>query len=317
MTRIVVVEPIHEDGIALLSGRAGLEVVTLPPGCPDETLAEALSGAAAILVRTRRLTGAMLQRAEGLRIVSKHGVGCDNIDVAHCSRRNLPVAIAADANAASVAEHTMLLMLAAARGLREQDAAVRAGNWGFRASGGGFDLAGKTLLVVGLGRIGSRVARLASALGMRVLGHDPVAEAKVAEMVELDTGLAQADIVTLHVPFGPTTAGLFDAARLGRMKPGALLINCARGGIVEEDALRAALTSGQIGYYGSDVFAEEPVPVGDPLFSAPNTVLTPHSAAMTPTARRAMAVQAAENILACLDGRLEARVVINRAEIGL
>ncbi|MEO1601088.1 MAG: hydroxyacid dehydrogenase [Pseudomonadota bacterium] len=316
MTRVLVVEPIHSDGIAALEA-GGVTLEQLAPGCPDSELTEAVARAEAILVRVRQLSGAMLDGARALRIVSKHGVGCDNIDVAHCTGRGIPVAIAADANAVSVAEHTMLLMLAAARGLREQDHAARAADWGFRATGGGFELAGKTLLVVGLGRIGQRVVQLARAFGMRVLGHDPVAQAEDAEPVTLDAGLAEADLVTLHVPLTGTTAGLFDAARLAALRPGAVLINCARGGIVDEAALRLALAEGRIGYYGSDVFAEEPVPAEDPLLSTPRTVLTPHSAAMTPEAKRAMAVQAAENILACLDGRLEPRVVINRQELGL
>lgn len=316
MTRVLVVEPIHSDGIAVLE-TGGVTLDQLAPGCPDSELTEAVARAEAILVRVRQLSGAMLDGARALRIVSKHGVGCDNIDVAHCTGRGIPVAIAADANAVSVAEHTLLLMLAAARGLREQDHAARAADWGFRATGGGFELAGKTLLVVGLGRIGQRVVQLARAFGMRVLGHDPVAQAEDAEPVTLDAGLAEADLVTLHVPLTGTTAGLFDAARLAALRPGAVLINCARGGIVDEAALRLALAEGRIGYYGSDVFAEEPVPAEDPLLSTPRTVLTPHSAAMTPEAKRAMAVQAAENILACLDGRLEPRVVINRQELGL
>ncbi|MEO0620735.1 MAG: hydroxyacid dehydrogenase [Pseudomonadota bacterium] len=316
MTRVLVVEPIHSDGIAVLEA-AGVTLEELAPGCPDSELTEAVARAEAILVRVRQLSGAVLDGARALRIVSKHGVGCDNIDVAHCTGRGIPVAIAADANAVSVAEHTMLLMLAAARGLREQDHAARAADWGFRATDGGFELAGKTLLVVGLGRIGQRVVQLARAFGMRVLGHDPVAQAEGAEPVALDAGLAEADLVTLHVPLTGTTAGLFDAARLAALRPGAVLINCARGGIVDEAALRLALAEGHIGYYGSDVFAEEPVPAEDPLLSTPRTVLTPHSAAMTPEAKRAMAVQAAENILACLDGRLEPRVVINRQELGL
>ncbi|MEO0993492.1 MAG: hydroxyacid dehydrogenase [Pseudomonadota bacterium] len=316
MTRVLVVEPIHSDGIAVLE-TGGVTLDQLAPGCPDSELTEAVARAEAILVRVRQLSGAMLDGARALRIVSKHGVGCDNIDVTHCTGRGIPVAIAADANAVSVAEHTLLLMLAAARGLREQDHAARAADWGFRATGGGFELAGKTLLVVGLGRIGQRVVQLARAFGMRVLGHDPVAQAEDAEPVTLDAGLAEADLVTLHVPLTGTTAGLFDAARLAALRPGAVLINCARGGIVDEAALRLALAEGRIGYYGSDVFAEEPVPAEDPLLSTPRTVLTPHSAAMTPEAKRAMAVQAAENILACLDGRLEPRVVINRQELGL
>ncbi|MEM9147350.1 MAG: hydroxyacid dehydrogenase [Pseudomonadota bacterium] len=311
MTRILIVEPIHTDGLAVLEAR-GLSIERLAPGCPDTELAEAVARSAAILVRVRPLPGDLLGRAPGLQIVSKHGVGCDNIDVAHCSGRGIPVAIAADANAVSVAEHTMMLVLAAARGLAAQEQAVRTGDWAYRLTGGGFELAGKTLLIVGLGRIGRRVAELARAFGLRVLGHDPVAAVPGVEPVGLEDGLALADIVTLHVPLTAATGGLLGAAQLARMKPDALLVNCARGGIVDEDALCERLADGRLGAYASDVFAAEPPPADNPLLHAPRTVLTPHSAAMTPEAKRAMAVQAAENILAHLDGRLEPRVVINQ-----
>ncbi|HKK35082.1 MAG TPA: NAD(P)-dependent oxidoreductase [Paracoccaceae bacterium] len=316
MKTVLITEPIHPDGRAVLE-RAGLEIRELPPGAGPEAFDAAAAGANGVLVRLMRLDEARLGPMNGLEVVSRHGVGCDNVAVEHCSGRGVPVCIAADANARSVAEHTMALMLAGARNLVAHDRATRAGDWTARAENGraSFELHGKTLLVIGVGRVGSRVARLALAFGMRVLGHDKYRD-DLPEGVEaapdLDAALPEADVVAVHVPLTEETRDMLGAERLSRLKPAAQIVNCARGNIVDEAALLAAPPA----FYATDVFREEPVPAGDPLLTLGPALLTPHVAAMTHESMRAMAVQAAENIVAAFEGRLDPGVVFNRAALG-
>jgi len=316
--RIVVTEPIHDDGIAILHERPGADVITFDAHASADEITSAIRGADAILVRTMLLPADILAQAKGLKIISKHGVGCDNIPVGQMTARGVPVAIAADANAISVAEHTMMLMLACSRRLTEQDRETRGADWSYRYRVQGFELSGKTILVIGIGRIGQRVARLCQAFGMRVIGYDPYAGTDPHESVEtLEEGLAQADIVTLHIPLGETSRMMLDSHRLAGMKPGAVLINCARGGIVDEPALIEALDSDHIALYGTDVFETEPVAPADPLLKRTDVIATLHTAAMTAESKRAMAVQAAANVVAGLDSTLDPTVLINRKELGL
>jgi D-3-phosphoglycerate dehydrogenase len=317
VARIVVTEPIHEDGIAVLRAYCGDDVQVFESGATDAEIAEALPSAEAILVRTRPLSADILDNAPRLKIVSKHGVGCDNIAIDHMNQRGLPVAIAADANAISVAEHTMALKLACAKNLIEQDRETRNADWQYRHRVEAFELSEKTVLVIGLGRIGGRVARLCQAFGMRVLGYDPDAGTAPFESVaDLESGLKMADIVTLHIPFSATSKLMLSAERIAAMKPGAMLINCARGGIVDEAALLGALDSGQVSSYGTDVFETEPPDSSDPLLAHPKVLATLHTAAMTQESKRAMALQAAENVIAGLEGTLDAAVTFNRGDLG-
>ena len=313
MSRILVAEPIHPDGIALLQASAH-EVIAFDAPASVAQMREALPETVAVLVRTLPMGADLLSLAPRLAIVSKHGVGCDNIDVDHCSGRGVPVAIAAEANANAVAEHAMMLMLACVKRLPAQDAAARAGDWSFRQQTEAFELRGKTALIVGMGRIGRLVAPLCKAFGMRVIGYDPVAEFTEADRADdLDTALAEADIVTLHTPLLPETAGLIDARR---MKCGSILINCARGGIADEPALIEALTNGPLAMLGTDVFVTEPMLPSDPLLHLPNVIATPHTGAMTHESTRAMATISAQNILDSLAGRLDRDRIFNRSALG-
>ncbi len=312
MHTVLLTEPMHPDGLALLEARADVSLVVA--GVGSAGFDAALPAVEAIGVRTHRLPEAVLARAPRLCVVAKHGVGFDNVDVAHLAARDIPMAVAANANALSVAEHTLMLMLAAAKHLRGYDAAVREGRWAERLSGRAVDLGGRTVLVVGFGRVGSRVARLCAAFGMTVLVHDvrPVMVEAGAEVVhDLDVALARADVLTLHIPLSAESAGSFGAARLARLRPGAVLVNCARGGIVDEAALTTCLRSGAIAAAGLDVFDDEPPAPDNPLLHLPNVVLTPHSAATTAEGARRMAVSVAENLLAGLDGTLDPAMVVN------
>lgn len=312
MHTVILTEPMHEAGMSLLRGQTDIRLIVALPG--STAFEAALPEAVGIGVRTARLPAEVLARAPRLRVVAKHGVGFDNVDIGHLRARGIPMAIAAHANAQSVAEHTLMLMLAAAKHLRSYDAAVREGPWSHRLSGRAVDLGGRAVLVVGHGRVGRRVAALCAAFGMQVLVHDilPQPQSPAYEVAPvLDEALPRADVVTLHTPLGPATAGLFDAARIARMRPGAVLVNCARGGIVAEDALASALRDGRLAAAGLDVFAEEPPDPDSPLLHLPNVIATPHSAATTAEGAERMAVSVAENILGALDGRLPPDVVVN------
>lgn len=316
MSTIVLTEAIDQAGIDLLAARRDLRLVIAEPG--HHAFEAALPVAVAIGVRVARLDRDLLSRAPNLRVAAKHGVGYDNIDVAYLATRGIPVTVTADANSVSVAEHTMTLMLAAAKHLREYDAAVRQGEWEFRKSARAVELAGRRALVVGYGRIGRRVAVLCRAFGLDVLVHDISAraleEAAAAGhscFAELDAGLAQADLLTLHVPLTARSAMLIDAARLARLPRGAIIVNCARGGILDEEALARALTEGAVGAAALDVFEQEPFRRAHSLAGFDNVVLTPHSAATTQEGARAMAVAMARNILGGIDGQLDPACVVD------
>lgn len=316
MARVLVVGRVHEAGLARLRARPGLETVELDERATAE-IPQALAGAEAVIVRTARLEGSAIAAAPRLRVIAKHGVGYDNIDLVAAAARRIPVTVTATANAVSVAEHAMAQMLALAKHGPVMDAAVRAGDWAARTRIVSLELAGRTLLIVGFGRIGSRVARRALAFEMRVLVVDPyvpperIRAAGCEPAASLRAALAEADIVTLHCPLGPATRGLLGAAELALLRPGALLVNTARGGLVDEPALVAALATGRLGGAALDVMEREPPAPDDPLLAAPRLLLSPHVAGVTAESAVRMAVEAADNVLAGLDGRLDPSVVVN------
>ncbi|MEL6998860.1 MAG: hydroxyacid dehydrogenase [Pseudomonadota bacterium] len=321
MKKLTILGSIHPDAMALAEARPDVEV-TVAPGIhlpPDEILAVA-EGAHAIGVRNAILRKDLLQQLPDLEIISRHGVGCDSIDVDWMSAHGKPVAIAVGGNDSSVAEHTLAMMLTLARDLANQHEGVAAADWAVRQRVRPFDIRGKTLLIVGFGRIGSRVAPLAKAFGMEVIAHDPyvtVTADGVEQVATLSEGLARADVVTVHTPLNAETRGLIGAQALATMPPGALLINNARGGICDETSVAEALISGHLAGHGVDVFDGEPVDPANPLLTAPNTLMTPHSASMTPQGMRAMATIMIQNILDHFDGRLSPTMVFNRKELGL
>jgi D-3-phosphoglycerate dehydrogenase len=316
VARVLLVGEIHEAGLARLRTEPGLEIVQLAEERRAE-IAEALAAADAVIVRTAPLPGEAIRAAPRLQVIAKHGVGVDNIDLSAATARGIPVAVTANANATSVAEFAFAQILALAKLAAKMDAAVRAGDWAARHRLVPIELAGKTLGIVGFGRIGRRVARRALAFEMRVLVHDPYvpAEAVLAagcEPVErLEDALAATDVVTLHCPLTPDTRGLIDRQRLARLPPGAFLVNTARGGIVDEAALAEALRSGRLAGAALDVTVREPLPADDPLLAVPNLLLSPHVAGVTAESVRRMALEAAENVLAGLAGRLDPAVVVN------
>lgn len=258
----------------------------------------------AVISRTVDLDAAAIAACPTLQVVSKHGVGVSNIDIAACSARQIPVFVTPGANAQSVAELTLGLMFAAARRLAWMDSELRAGRWS-RAQDG-LELQGRRLGLVGLGNVGHRVATVCRALGMDIHAYDPALTQDVPGITRwesLDAMLPHCDVLSLHVPLNAHTRKLIDARRLALLPPKALLINTARGEVVDEAALIAALQSGQLYGAGLDTMDEEPLPAGHTLAALSNVVLTPHVGGSTPAALAAMARAAADNVLNWLDGK--------------
>ena len=259
-----------------------------------------------------------LDTAREMKVVARIGVGYDAIDVAALDRHKVPLMVVGTANSPSVAEQALFMMLTLAKRGVELHALVRDGRWASRLGALPFDLYGKTVLIVGFGRIGTRTARRCLAMEMRVLVYDPyrsaddIRTAGCEPVSDLDAALPQADFVSLHCPKTRETIGLFDADRLGRMKPTAYLINTARGGIVVESALYDALVNDRIAGAGLDVFEQEPPPLGHALFALPNVVIAPHVAGVTHEALDRMGLQTARNILSVLDGNPIRDNVINQ-----
>jgi (S)-sulfolactate dehydrogenase len=308
--RIVITEFMDEDAVAsLAAAHDTLYDATLVDRRDD--LQSEVATAAALIVRNRtKVDDALLAAAPKLSVVGRLGVGLDNIDVDACRRRGIDVIPATGANALAVAEYVVATAMLLLRGAYGATADVAAGAWPRTALSGGREIHGKTLGVVGFGGIGRLTARLAHALGMSVVGHDPEIAPDAAAWrdeatrpLALDALLGASDVVSLHVPLVAATRHLLDERRIGAMKPGAILINTARGGVVDEAALATALRSGRLGGAALDVFATEPLPAGSPLAGCPRLVLTPHIAGVTAESNARVSTMIAEKVLAHLAAR--------------
>jgi (S)-sulfolactate dehydrogenase len=288
MKRIVVSEFMDAPAVEGLRGR--FEVDYRPQLVDDPAaLSAALATADAWIVRNRtQVRGPLLAAAARLRVVGRLGVGLDNIDLAACEARGIRVIPATGANADAVAEYVIAAALVLLRGAYHSSAEVASGRWPRAALSEGREAGGKSIGIVGFGSIGRATAAKAAALGMKILGHDPQVpdgdpawRKARAEPLALDALLARSDVVSLHVPLVAATRGLIGAERLARMKPGAILVNTARGGIVDEAAVAAALRDGRLGGAALDVFDTEPLAPGSPLTGTPRLILTPHIAGVT------------------------------------
>jgi phosphoglycerate dehydrogenase-like enzyme len=276
------------------------------PAVGEEELVERLRGARAVVnMRSfTRFSGAVLRACPDLRLLSISGTGTDNVDLAAADALGVLVCNTPEANSDSVAEHTWALLLALARGLREMEERMRAGEWWHHY---GVELRGKTLGLVGLGRIAGRVARIARGFGMEVVAwsftrDEERARAAGATLLELDDLLRRADVVSLHLRLSERSRGLMDEEALRRLKPSALLVNTARGALVDEAALARALAEGRIAGAALDCYSEEPLPPEHPLRAAPNTLLIPHAGWMTREARARMLSEPVDNIVGWLKG---------------
>jgi len=303
---VCLAQPIHPDGVALLTRAA---TVRYAAAHDEAALAAALAEADGLILRVKgRVTESLLARTPRLKVIARHGVGVDNVDVAAATRRRIPVCVTLGANTDAVAEHVFLLMLAVCKRLVAVNAAVRQGAWEALRGVVYGGLKARTLGIVGMGRIGMRVAELAAAFGMRRLGYDPALppeeiRRRGAEPVEFPALLREADIVTLHTPLTPETRHLMNRETLGLMKQGAILVNTSRGGVIDDAALAEALRSGRLAGAGIDVTEPEPPSRDNPLLPLDQVVITPHIAAHTEDSMRRMAVTAAEQVLMALEGR--------------
>ncbi|MCG8444341.1 MAG: 3-phosphoglycerate dehydrogenase [Hyphomicrobiales bacterium] len=324
MSTILLVGDIHADGHALLRSRSDCETILLADPRPQDVL-DAARTADAIIVRKLDLRADVLEEASRLKVVSRHGVGCDNIDVAWLSARGIPVMVVGDANAQSVAEHAMLLLLAAARRLpacmnlaaHSADLDERAEFLAQRNAVGTMELADRTLLIVGYGRIGRKVAKLADAFAMRVVVADPfvdagdVRQAGFDHVADFQEALGAADGVVLSLPATAGGPPLFGQSQFAAMKKGAVLVNVARGTLVDEDALADALQTGHLRGAGTDVWTHLPPGPDHRFFGLPGMVMTPHCAAHADACLSRMAVTSVQNAFDVLDGKPQPGLCFN------
>lgn len=305
--KVLIVQPIHESGIRVFGDQFEVIIASDPS---VETVKREIKGVEGVIVRTAPFTREIIEAADRLKVIARHGVGVDNIDIQAATKKGILVLNTPDANAVSVAEHTITAIGALAKRLMYMDRATREGNWEARNEYKAIDLDGKVLGLVGLGRIGTLVAKKASAaFNMKVIAYDPYVSRQVVEengitlYDDLDRIFREADVVSLHTPLTAETRGLVNAARLSLMKPTAFLVNFSRGGVVDEEALYKALKSRAIAGAALDVFGEEPPPRNHPLFELDNVLLSPHSAALTQECVVRMATGAAQGVVDVLTGR--------------
>jgi D-3-phosphoglycerate dehydrogenase / 2-oxoglutarate reductase len=304
MARILVTEQLAEPGLARLRD-AGHEVEAAL-GLSPEQLLSTVPGAAGLIIRSAtKVTAELLEAATGLVVVGRAGIGLDNVDVAAATRRGVMVVNAPQSNILSAAEHTLALLLAQARNVPQAHAALKAGKWE-RSRWQGVELHGKTLGIVGLGRVGALVAQRALAFGLRLVAFDPFVAPERArqmgvELLGLDEVFRQAEFVTIHLPKTPETMGLVDAELLAQARPELRIINTARGGIIDEQALATAVAEGRIAGAGLDVFSEEPC-TSSPLFGLDAVVVTPHLGASTKEAQDKAGITIAEQVVLALAG---------------
>lgn len=315
--RVLIPQDVMEEGKAYLRER-GYEVI-MGSGISVEDIKRDVADCDAILARTAQFPAQVIEASSRLRVIARHGVGVDNIDIARATELGIYVTNAPESNSRTVAEYTLGMIIALGHNFVRSDSAVRSGDWEMRNRVVGQDLESKTLGILGMGKIGRMVAQKASAaLGMHVVGYDPFISADrfpdgVEKIDDWESLFAQSDFLTVHMPSSPETKNSVGAKEFQSMKPGAFFINAARGDLVDENALVTALQNGEIAGAGLDVYGKEPPAKDHPLFSMPNVILTPHNAALTRECMIRMAVHAAQGIDEVLTGR-EPTWPVNRPE---
>jgi D-3-phosphoglycerate dehydrogenase / 2-oxoglutarate reductase len=316
MPKVLVTDAIQQTGLDILTQRSDIVIDRCRDRTSENDLVDRVVDVDAVLVGTTPITERIIDAARVLKVVSRRGVGYDNIDLSALRRRRIPLTIVGSTNASTVAEHTLFFILALAKQAIAYDRATRAGNWQFRQSLLAMDLLGKSLLLVGFGRIGRAVSIRAAAFGMRVLVYDPFVpeavfnEFPVEPVTDLLSGLATCDFLSVHVPLSRETSGLIGRKEFAVMKSTAFVISTARGGVVDEDELVNALRMGLIRGAGLDVFNEEPLPPNHPLIDLDNVILSPHTAALTRECAERMDAVAATNCLDAIDGKLDPALIV-------
>ena len=320
--KVLVPNGMGSAGLDLLRARADLELVTYQPASPAAELHPLLATAHAIALSVTPFQAAEIAAAPNLMVCARIGVGFDAVEIPPLTARRIPLMVTGTANSTSVAEQAVAFIFALAKRGPALDAIVREGRWQDRYAVLPSEIAGKTVLVVGFGRIGTRAARKLAALDLHVLVYDKyvsdeaIRAAGYEPAPDLDAALPRADFVTIHCPKTPETIGLFGAARLARMKPSAYLVNTARGGIIDEAALYDALASRRLAGAGLDVFDMEPTPVANTLLKMETVIAAPHMAGVTVEALAAMSEATARNMLSVLDGDPIRENVINAEVLG-
>src|ERR1700756_1460277 len=323
--KIFVTQTFSTKARALLTERDDIELIEFPnliTPADFEAMLKQHAPVHGVALGATRFGEPELEASKDMKVVTRIGVGYDAVDVPALSKRKVPLMVAGSANSPSVAEQALFMMLTLAKRAQEMHSMVKNGTWASRLGQLPFDLYGKTVLIIGFGRIGTRTAKRCLAMEMKVLVYAPykpaseIVAAGCEAVADLDAALPRADFVSIHCPKTPETVGMFNAARLKRMKPAAYLINTARGGIVDEPSLHDALVSGKLAGAGLDVFEQEPPSSGHSLFELPNIIIAPHVAGVTREAVDRMSEQTARNILSALDGEPIRQNVINQDVLG-
>jgi D-3-phosphoglycerate dehydrogenase len=315
--KVLMVQGLHEEGKKLLLARDDIEPITIMSADENEIL-EAAKDVHGITVRTANISRKIIENSKNLKVVSRHGVGYDSVDVDALNDCNIPLAIAAHSNMISVAEHAMFMLLALSKNVFYYDEFARKADWTTRWNIRAWDLAEKSLLVIGYGRIGSKLVKRALAFDMNVFVYDPyVDDADIKRsganyVDDFRNILPQMDAVTLHCPKTKETTDMFSVQEFDAMKSTSILINCARGGIVNEKALYDALINNKIRSAGLDVYDDEPSTSSNPLFGLDNILLSPHIAGVTQEATIRMSKQAVQNVLDVFDNKVDPDVIINK-----
>lgn len=319
MPNVIVAGKLHPSGRALLDSVSSLTVHYIDE-ISEESYAPFIHEADALLIRTQPMTAATIKKADKLKIVSRHGVGYDAVDVKALNERGIALAVCGDVNSYSVAEHACMMILAASKRALRGDGSVRVGPWGWRNSLESQDLRGRNLLILGFGRIGRHTAEMMSGFGMNIRAYDPYLFQQgwpvesVAPAEHLHDALAWADVISVSAP--KSDKPMIGSSEFELMKDGVIVVNTARGGIVDEKALIAAVEAGKVGAAGLDVFEEEPPAEENPLKQLNQVILSPHIAGVTEGASERMALGSAQNIIDFFEDRIDTSLVVNLREIG-
>ena len=306
MAKVVMSHRLHDDGMAVLE-KAGVEVVITNSGEPKDMLPE-LKDADGVIIRIGKIDRETMLQCPKLKVIGRPGVGVDDVDVKTATELGIPVVIAPGANTRSVAEHAMAMIFACSKDMLRCDHEMRKGNFGIRSEYKAYELYGKTLGLIGCGNIGKILASLATGAGMNIIVYDPFLGKEAVEALgygyraDMHDILKESDVVSIHTPLTPETKDMIGEAELKEMKPTSILINCARGGIINESALCKALKDHWIQSAATDVVVHEPIRVDDPLFQLDNLIVTPHMAGQTKEAASGVATMAAEGVVAVING---------------
>lgn len=320
MPHVIVAGKLHPSGRVLLDSAPGLTVHYIDE-ISEESYAPYVHEADALLIRTQPMSAATVAKAKRMKVVSRHGVGYDAVDVAALNKQGIALAVCGDVNSYSVAEHACMMILAASKRALRGDKSVREGPWNWRNALESQDLRGRNLLVLGYGRIGRHTAEMMGGFNMNIRAYDPYLLAKdwpegdVAPAEDLSESLAWADVISVSAPKSDNP--LIGSAEFGKMKDGVILVNTARGGVVDEGSLIEALRSGKVGAAGLDVFEEEPVRDNNPIKAFNQVILSPHIAGVTEGASERMAIGSAQNIIDFFASRIDPVLVVNRKELGI